>query len=250
MRKTVRLTHDSQVRSNDVTTAHSSTWDAAGSANDARVALNGHVTESTRLLAVRARAIDDRKAAVQQCRVCRIALRAADRTIVRVGKLVNEPSFQTDTLTPAAAKSDADLQTHMQVLHDRVLPFQDAFVKKGMPADTLGKVADGIKALEAARAAVAATVQDAASADQALSENQRQARAAILALEAMVPGVTPEDREVLKKLQVARRVGPRTTQPDHATSTTPAPSTPASPTAAPATSTSPAAAEHPQEKAS
>ena len=242
MKKTVRLTHDSQVRSNDVATANSSTWDGSGGANGARLALNDYVTESTRLLAVRQRAMDDRRAATQKCRACRISLRTLDSAVVRFGKLVNQPDMVTETLTLAGAMSDADLQAHMQALYDRVLPFNDAFVAKGMPPGTLTNLAAGIKALEVARAAVAATIQDAASADQALRENQQRARATILALESSVPGVTQADREVLKKLRIARRVGPRTTQPDSTASST-IPDTPA----APAT---PAAPEHPQEKVS
>jgi hypothetical protein len=245
MRKTTRLTHDSQVRSNDVATEHAATWDLSDGANRARLALNGYVTESTRLLAVRTRAIDDRRAATEQCRQCRISLRASGRTVVKFGKLVNRPDMVTDTLKLAGTMSDAALQAHMQALHDRVLPFIDAFVAQGMPPDTFTILADRIKALEAARAAVAATIQDAASAEQALRENQDRARATILALEAAVPGVTPQDREVLKKLRVARRVGPRKAQPDTAAADGSAP-----PPSAPALSASPAAPEHPQEKVS
>ena|SRR5438874_6925567 len=244
MKKQVRLTHNAQVRANDVATENASTWDGSAGGNKNRLALNGYVTESTRLLAVRQRALDDRKTATAQCRFWRTALGSLNRTIVRVGKLVNRPEKVTDTLAIAGSMSDADLQAHMQSLHDRVLPFIDAFLAEGLPPGTLTDLADGIKGLEAARAAVAATIQDVASADEALRENQKLARTTIHALESMAPRSTPAEREVITKLKTARRVGPRTTQPDDA-----APSTPPAPPA-PASSTPPASTSEPAAKAS
>jgi hypothetical protein len=231
MKKQISLAHDSQVRANDVATTHSATWDVTAGGLKTRLALNGYVTESTRLLAVRSRAIDDRRAATEQRRQCRITLRSLDKTIVKVGKLVNQPELVTQTLAVAGTMGDPELQAHMQALLDRVLPFKAAFEAEGLPPDTLTNVADGIKALEAARARVAATIQDAASAEKGLLANQKLARATIQALEATAPRATQDQRDVLTKLKVARRVGPRKTQPDDATSSTSSPSTTPAPTA-------------------
>ena len=52
MKKTVRLTHESQVRANDVCTQHSDSFDVTPGAKKTRLALNDYVTESTRLLAI------------------------------------------------------------------------------------------------------------------------------------------------------------------------------------------------------
>jgi hypothetical protein len=196
-----------------------------------RLAPNDYVTESSRLLAVRTLAIEKRKAATQQCRLCRRGLRAAGTTVVRVGKLVNVPDTVMETLTIPGSMSDGDLQVHMQGLYDRVLPYKDAFEAKGLSPDVLANLTDGIKALETARAAYDATIQDAASADEALRENQDLSSVTIRALESMAPRATVADREVVKKLKVARRVGPRKAQPVAVASgvaTTPSSTTPSS----------------------
>jgi len=212
MKKRTGIRHDSQVRSNDVCTKHSDTWDVTDGGKRVRLALNGYVTESTRLLAVRQRAVVDRRAATEQCRLCRRALRALGAMIVRVGKLVHLPDTAMDTLTVARSMSDAALQARMQGLHDRVLPYRDAFEAEGLPPDALTRLTAAIHALADARAAYASTIQEAAAAEEALHENQKRARLTILALESVAPTATSADREVVTKLQVARRVGPRTIQ--------------------------------------
>jgi hypothetical protein len=216
MKKAVRLTHESQVRSNDVCTEHRDSWDGSAGANPSRLALDGYVTESTRLLTLRARAVDDRRAATEQCRRCRIALRAWGKAVVMIARLVTLPDTVMDILRIPGSLSDTALQAHMQALHDRVLPYKDAFVAMGLPPDVLPNLAGGIQTLADARAAYAATIQDAAAAEQALRENQARARITILALESIAPRETAEHREVVNKLKVARRVGPRTSDPANA----------------------------------
>ena len=218
MRTVVRLRHESQVRSNDVCTQHSNTFDRTDGATKIRRALDGHVTESTRLLALQERMLQERRAATEQCRICRRTLRAAGRTVVKVGKLVDLPDTVMYTLAVPGSMSDNALQAHMQGLYERVLPYQDAFEAVGLPPEALTDLTDGISALAKARAARAATIQDAASAREALHETQRRASVTILALEAIASTATPEDREVVKKLQVARRIGPRRAPSDAAAS--------------------------------
>ncbi|HEV3141178.1 MAG TPA: hypothetical protein VGY57_11705 [Vicinamibacterales bacterium] len=196
------------MRSNDVCTQHSDTFDVTPGAKKTRLALNGCVTESDRLLAVQARALEERKAATQQCRLCRSALRAAGRTVVKVGRLVNLPDTVMDTLRIPGSMSDAGLQAHMQGLYDRVLPYKDAFEAVGLPSDGLTSLTNGVRALAAARSAHAATIQDAASAADAIRETQARASTIILALESIARRATLADREVVTKLNVARRVGP------------------------------------------
>src|SRR5258708_17260053 len=157
MRKVIRLRHDAHVRANEVGAEHRDTFDVTPGAKKTRLALNGYVTESDRLLAVQARALEERKAATQRCRLCRSALRATGRTVVNVGRLVILPDTVMDTLRIPGSMSDTNLQTHMQGLHDRVLPYQDAFEAVGLPPEALTNLTDGIKALAAAPSADAAT---------------------------------------------------------------------------------------------
>jgi hypothetical protein len=139
-----------------------------------------------------------------------------------------------DTLTIPGSMSDAALQAHMQGLHDRVLPYTDAFEAVGLPPDVLTDLTAGIQALAAARAAYAATIQDAAAAADALRETQGRAAVTILALESIAPRATPANREVVSKLN-ARRVGPRKAQPDAAASGAPATSSTVPSTVPPST---------------
>jgi hypothetical protein len=212
MKRTTWLRHDSQVRSNDVCTQHSETFDAHPGTKNARLLLNGYVNASARLLALQDRANLARKAATQQCRFCRWALRLSGKAIVKVGRLVTLPDTVMSAMTVAGSMSDGKLMAHMQALHDQVLPHADAFMAAGLPPDVLPNLIGGIRALEAARAAYAATVQDAAAARDSLRQNQNMATATILALEAVVPPTTQANREVVNKLTVARRVGPRKTR--------------------------------------
>src|SRR5579872_3328302 len=211
MTRFTRLRHEAHVRANDVCIEHRDTFDVSTGAKKTRLQLDGYVTESTRLLAVQKRALEERTAATEQCRRCRAALRAVGKTVVRVGRLVTLPDTVMDTLRIPGSMSDTALQAHMQGLHDRVLPYRDAFEAVGLPAEALTMLTDGIKALEAARAAYATTIQDAASAREALREIQNRTSPTILALEA-IAATTPAataNREVVIKLKVARRVGPK-----------------------------------------
>jgi len=212
MKRTTWLRHDSQVRSSDVCAQHSDTFDVHSGTKKARLALNGYVTESARLMAALERTIQERKAATLQCRRCRRVLRIAGKAIVKVGRIVIVPGTVMDTLRVAGSMSDGKLLSHMQALHDQVLPYRDAFEAEGLPPDVLPSLIDGIKALEAARGAYAAAIQEAAAARESLRENQNRASVTILALEAVVPPTTQANREVVTRLQVARRVGLRKTR--------------------------------------
>jgi hypothetical protein len=214
-----------------VATRHSDTLDVKPGTKKARLALNDIVNESNRLMASQARALDERKAATQQCRICRSALRAAGKAVVKVGKLVHLPDTVMETLVIPGSLSDNRLLAHMQGLYDHVLPYKDAFEGEGLPPDVLTNLTDGIKALQAARSAHAATIQEAASVDAALTRNQDKASATIHALESVVATTTPINRDLLTKLKVARRVGPRRTDPAAATPGGPTP--PSTATASP-----------------
>jgi hypothetical protein len=99
MDRFVKLRHESHVRSNDVCTENSDAFDVNPGAKKTRLALNDYVTESARLIALRDRAISDRKAATQQCRLCRRALRSTGGTIIKIGRLVSLPDTVMETLT-------------------------------------------------------------------------------------------------------------------------------------------------------
>ena len=244
MREFVKLRHASLVRADDVCTEHSDVFDVNEGTKNARLELHGHVTESTRLLALRKQALDARKAATQQCRICRRALNASGTAVVRIGRLVKLPDTVMETLVAPRPMADEDLLAYAQALHDGVLPYQDAFAAKGLPPDGLQKLVDGVQALNAARAAYAKTVQVSAATDQAVQENHNAAAGTISALESLIP---PSRGDVLTKLRVARRVGPRQVAlPEAAAAangTTGAPSRvpPSTPPASPAGPSSPAA---------
>src|SRR5579864_7244528 len=118
MKRTTWLRHDSQVRANDVCTQNSNTFDITPATKKTRLALTDYVTKSTQLLATQKRVLEDRKAATEQCRLCRRALRAAGKAVVKVGKLVNVPDTVMGTLSLPGSMSDGDLLSHMQGLYD------------------------------------------------------------------------------------------------------------------------------------
>src|SRR5712691_3155186 len=89
MRKEIRLRHDAHVRANGVCTEHRALFDATPGGQKTRAALGAHVPDVDRLLALQERSIEDRRAAVEQCRLSRRTLRDAANAVVKVGKLVN-----------------------------------------------------------------------------------------------------------------------------------------------------------------
>jgi hypothetical protein len=246
MREFVKLRHASLVRSDDVCTEHSDVFDVNPGTKNTRLALHGYVAESTRLLALQKQAFAERKAATQQCQICRGVLRASCIAVVRVGKLVTLPDTVMATLVIPSPMRDRDLLDYAQALHDRVLPYLQAFEDKALPPDGLQKLTDGIQALTVARAAYAATIQDSATADQAVQENHDKAALTISALESLIPAPR---RDVLTKLRIARRVGPRRVQPPATAAagngTTGAPSTvpPSTPPASPTGPSTPASTD-------
>ena len=89
MRKEVRRRHEAHVRTHSVCAEHSALFDATPGGQKTRAALVAHVADVDRLLALQERSIEDRRAATEQCRVSRRALRAAAKAVVAVGRVVS-----------------------------------------------------------------------------------------------------------------------------------------------------------------
>src|SRR4051812_20645070 len=89
MRKDVRRRHNAQIRVSEVCTAHSAVFDATPGGQNARTALAADVTHVDGLLAAQEETFSERRAASEDCRTARRALRGALKAVVSVGKLVN-----------------------------------------------------------------------------------------------------------------------------------------------------------------
>jgi hypothetical protein len=229
MRKDIRRRHDAHVRANGVCTEHSALFDATPGGQKTRAALATCVADVDRLLAVQTRSLEDRRAAAEQCRVARRALQDAAKAVVKVGKLVNLDETTMGTMRIPGAVSDDELIAYTRGLLDRVSSHADAFVAEGLPPDLLKNLETGIQGLAAARDAQSAARQRFAAAAQSIRENHDQADKTIAALEAIAVNLPAAHPEVVTKLRIARRVGPRV---DAAPKPKPAPS-PAPPSTTP-----------------
>ena len=228
MRKQVRRRHDAHVRAQGVCTEHSAIFDATAGGQKARASLGTHVAEVDRLLALQERSVEDGRAATEQRRLSRRALRDAAKAIVKVGKLVNLDASIMETMRLPSGTSDEELLAYSRGLLDRVSAHGDAFVAEGLPPDLLKNLGDAIEEFAAARDAQAASRQRFTAASESIRETLDDTDKTVDVLEAIVVNTPAAHPEGLTKLRMARRVGPRVTAPAVKPSPVPAPpSTPA-----------------------
>ncbi|HYS24089.1 MAG TPA: hypothetical protein VEP46_00760 [Vicinamibacterales bacterium] len=233
MRKHVQRRHDAHVRAHSVCTEHSALLDAAAGGQKTRDTLSAQVADVDRLLALQERSIEDRRAATEQGRLSRQGLRDAANLVIRVGKLVHLSDVVMGTMQLPTPGSDDELLAYARGLLDRVSVHAEAFVASGLPPDSLKGLADAIQRLEAARDAQAASRQRFTAASQSIRATLDETDKTVGVLEALVINTPAAHPEVLTKLRMAKRVGPR--------ATTSAPARPA-PTPAPPAPTDKAAA--------
>jgi hypothetical protein len=224
MRKDVRRRHDAHLRAQGVCSEHSALFDATAGGHKTRAALGAQVADVDRLLALQQRSIEDRRAATEQCRLSRRTLRNAAMAVVRVGRLVNLDAAIMDTMQRPGPMSDDGLIAYSRGLLDRVAEHADAFVAQGLPPDLLEHLDDSIQAFAAARDAQAASRQRFSAASETIRETLDTADKTVDVLEAIVVNTPAAHPEVLTKLRMARRVGPRVTAPAAKPSPIPAPS--------------------------
>ena len=228
MRKRIRRRHDAHVRAYSVCTEHSALFDATAGGQKTRAALGAHVADLDRLLALQERSIEDRRAAVEQCRLSRRTLRDAANAVVKVGKLVNLDDEMMATMQLPGPVSDDELLAYSRGLLDRVSSHADAFVADGLPPDLLKNLAEAIEAFAAARDAQAASRQRFTAAAEAIRETLDKANKTVGVLEAIAVNTPAAHPEVLTKLRIAKRVGPRAAEPTDKPA--PPPTPPSTPT--------------------
>jgi len=166
------------------------------------------VADTDHQLAVQKRSVEDRRASTEDCRIGRRTVHAAARAIVRVGKLVNLDETMTTMQIPRKA-SDDDLIAYARGLLDRVSSHADAFVTAGLPPDFLKNFDSSIQELVAARDARAAAIQRYAAATALIHEKQDLTDKTVAALEAVAINLPAAHPELVTKLRMAKRVGPR-----------------------------------------
>ena len=228
MRKQVRRRHDAHVRANSVCTEHTAIVDAVAGGHQTREALSAHVADVDRLLALQERSIEDRRAATEQGRLSRRALREAATLVIRVGKLVHLDNVVMDTMQLPAPRSDDELLAYARGLLDRVSSHAEAFVAGGLPPEFLKTVADAIQRLEAAKEAQAASRQRYTAAAKTIRKTLDETDKTVGVLESLVINALAAPPEVLTKLRLAKRVGPRAAPPARP-KPAPAPAPPSTP---------------------
>ena len=214
MRTKVRRRHDAHMRAQSVCAEHREWFDGTPGGQKARAALGTHVADVDRLHALQDRLMEDGRAATEQCRQCRRTLRAAARAIVMVGRIVNLDDPIMDTLPVPGHMSDDKLLAYVRELLERVSPHADAFVAEGLPPGVLQQLGDGITALEAAREARSTSRRRFTAASESIGETLDYADKTVDVLEAILITTPAAPPEVLAKLSIARRVGPRVSLPE------------------------------------
>ena len=222
MRKDIRRRHDAHLRAQSVCTEHSALFDVTTGGQTTRAAFGAQVADVDRLLALQQRSIEERRAATEQCRRSRRTLRNAGGAIVKVGRLVNLDAAIMATMHLPGPTSDDRLLAYARALLDRVSEHTDVFVAQGLPPDLLKTLGDTIEAFAAARDAQAASRQRFTAASESIRETLDDADKIVDVLEAIVVNTPAAHPEILTKLRIARRVGPRVTAAAAKPSPTPA----------------------------
>ena len=222
MRKKVRRRHEAQVRALGVFAEHSELFDANPGGRNVRAALGAHVAEVDRLLALQERSLEDRRAATEQCRRSRRTLRAAAAAVVAVGRIVHLDDVDMGEMRLPRRASDDELLAYSRALLERVSPHADAFVTNGLLPDLLTRLGGDIETFAAARDTQSASPRRFTAASESILETLINAARTADVLEAIVVNTPDAPPEVLAKLRLARRVGPRVHAPSTAPSSTPA----------------------------
>jgi hypothetical protein len=230
MEKKVQRRHDAHARTNVVCTEHSALFDATPGGQKTRAALGTCVGDVDRLLALQKRSVQDRRTATERCRLSRRTLRAAAKAVVKIGKLANLDDAMVATLQVPDRGSDDDLLADSRAFLDRVSSHADALVAEGLPPDLLQHLADAVQAFAAARDTQAACRERFTAASEAIRETQDRADTTVDALEEIVVHTPGGQPEVLKKLRMARRVGPRVAEPAPTPTPVPTPAPLSTPT--------------------
>jgi hypothetical protein len=209
MRKRISRRHEAQVRVQNVCAEHSAFFDATPAGAKTRAILGTHVEEVTRLLALQERSHEDRRAATAQVRAARRALRADIMAVVTIGRGVNLDAAMMGAMRFPGGATDDELLAYGRGLLDRVSPHADAFVAAGLPPDLLTHLAGEVAAFDAARDAQAAARQRFTAATESIRETLDEADQPVDVLETIARTTPGAPSEVLTKLRIARRIGPR-----------------------------------------
>jgi hypothetical protein len=223
----MRRRHEAHMRVLNVCAEHSALFDATPGGQKTRTALGKSVTDVDRFFALQAQALTDRSAAVAEIRLARARLRGDAKAVLSVGKAMAEDVADVRTMQLPRFASDDALLAYSRALLDRVTRHADAFVADGLPPDALTQFEGNIATFAAARDAQAAARQRFsaayASIREALTASDKSV-GVVMTIALKTPAANPE---VVAKLRMARRVGPRVSAP--------------APTSPPATSTDKAA---------
>ena len=211
MRKTIQRRHDAHVRVHGVCTEHSALFDANPGGQRTRQNLATQVADVDRLLGLQERWIQERLAATRQCELSREALPEAAKLIVNVGKQVHLEEVAMDAMQLPGPRRDEELIAYARGLLDLVSPHGDAFVAGGLPPGFLKNVADEIQRFQTAREAFTTSRQRFTAATRAIRDRLDQSDQAVGFLESLVFHLPDGQPEVLTKLRIAKRVGPRAT---------------------------------------
>lgn len=213
MRKEIRRRHDAHTRANAVCNEHSAVYDATPGGAKIRAALSKSVRDVDRLLAFQQRCIEDRRAATADIQRLREKIMQATRTIVRVGRLIDLPDTPTQTLQLPIHMAHDDLVAYARGLLDYVSPYTDTLVAEGVPQNALATLPDTLQRLEVARAAQVTARQRFTVASEPIRAALETATETIAALEAIAVSTPDAPPELVTKLRIAKRVGPRAARP-------------------------------------
>jgi len=209
MRKKIRRRHDAHARASGVCTEHRDIFDVTPGGQKARLALGGYVADVDRLLGFQERCLEDQHAAVEQLRRARRVLRDGVRCIVMIGRLVRLDDTTMATLRLIGPVSDDKLLAHVRAVLDRVSPYVDAFVAEGLPPDLLKNMQETMQRFVTTRNDYAAARQRFSAASESILETLAKADDVVDALDELAVNARSASPEVLTKLRIAKRVGPR-----------------------------------------
>jgi len=209
MRKDFSRRQAAHVRTDGVCAEHREFFDATAAGRGVRAALAASVAKVDRLLVLQRGWIEDTRAATEQRRRARRAIRDAMTAIATIGRTMRLPDTATATMRRHEPMADGVLLACARALVDRVSPHADAFVAAGLPAAVFAALDASIPRLDAAIQAQAGYRQRFSAASDIIRDALNDADTAITVLDVVARHTPDAPPELLVRLRIAKRVGHR-----------------------------------------
>jgi hypothetical protein len=201
------LRSKAQARSNDVCTEHQATLGATEGGARSATTLGNSVANVNRLFGVLQRCRDRMTAAFAVMRAARTTVRWGFKALVSLAPSVSiEPADAKVFHMPATRRDDALIAAAREAM-DRITPYAKEFLAAGLPPKVLSDLPKQIADFAAARLDWSNAVREYTLTNDEIDKELNAGDQAIRTAETILSD-SPTPTDAVKKLRMAKRIGP------------------------------------------